>query len=81
MGEGRIAHDHLALWARLAKPRHGVGHDLDMVGQQRQKARAQGGQGFRKGRRLRGDIAIDFSAHSAAFIWKPSSILSEGATG
>ena len=54
---------------------------LDMVGQQRQKARAQGGQGCRKGRRLRGDIAIDLSAHSAAFIWKPSSILSEGATG
>lgn len=28
-----------------------------------------------------GEVGVNRRSHSAAFIWKPSSILSEGATG
>ena len=83
MGEGGIADNHFAFWSRLAKPRHGVGQAFDEIRQQGPEPGAKSGQGCGKGGGLSGDIGVDLgpSRHSAAFIWKPSSILSEGATG
>ena len=52
-----------------------------MIGEQGLQPGAQRGQGLPLIEGEGGEVRIDLARHSAAFIWKPSSILSEGATG
>jgi hypothetical protein len=79
--EGRVADDHAAFRAGLAKTGHRVAEAFGMVGEAEFRAGAQIGK---RGALVRGQgckVAINVVAHSAAFISNPSAILSDGATG
>lgn len=81
---GKTGH-HLSLRPRLAEARHRIGEAFDMMGKKAGKGCAQSAERPLLIRGQGGEVVLDrrgpIAFHWAAFIWKPSSSLSEGATG
>lgn len=58
-----------------------MGHDFEVIREEGLQAGAVGSQGVPQVGGKGGEVRVDGLAYSAAFISKPSSILSDGATG